>query len=70
MQPSWSPDGKRIAFWTAYVAEAASGERDVGTVGIDGSDPVIFASVHSLDWRPVFSPSGRELLFASRNNFV
>jgi Tol biopolymer transport system component len=65
VQPSWSPNGQRIAFWTAHVGETGSGQRDLGTVRSDGSDPVVFDDDPSLDWRPVWSPDGRALYFAS-----
>jgi len=65
VQPSWSPNGQRIAFWTAHVGEAGSGQRDLGSVRADGTDPVVIDDDPSLDWLPVWSPDGRALYFAS-----
>lgn len=56
--PSWSPDGRTIAF-----------ERggDLFTVGLDGSGEVGLAHHPSLDETPVWSPTG-EIFFASERN--
>ena len=65
VQPSWSPNGKRIAFWTAYIDAAKVGERDFGTVRPDGTDRVMIDAPDSVDWRPVWSADGDEIVFAS-----
>jgi TolB protein len=56
--PSWSPDGKRIAF-----------ERggNLFVVSVDGSGEVGVAHHPALDETPVWSPSG-DLFFASERN--
>jgi eukaryotic-like serine/threonine-protein kinase len=62
VMPSWSPNGRRIAFW--YVAAGNPGE--IATVPADGGDPVIIASdAAAADWNPVWSPDGKYLYFAS-----
>ena len=53
--PSWSPDGRTLAF---------ERDGDLFTVSIDGSGEVGLAHHPSLDETPVWSPSG-EILFAS-----
>lgn len=65
VQPHWSPNGERIAFWASR-----SGQRDLFTVrarprnGIT-PEPVALLSDPSVDWNPVFSPDGIFLYFLS-----
>ena len=60
-QPSWSPHGLRIAFWTVRA-----GVRDIWTVSAaDGSHPVAVTNDIDIDWNPVWSPDGNFLYFAS-----
>ena len=63
MQPRWSPDGKRIAYW----ASDASGRRDVFTVSATGGKETIVAVTADapLDWSPAWSPDSRWLYFSS-----
>ncbi len=66
MQPSWSPHGKRIAFWGL---RGNSGQRDIFTVAADGSeaksDGKDVTSDAPLDWSPAWSADGKWLWFAS-----
>ena len=66
MQPSWSPHGKRIAYWGL---RGNSGQRDLWTVASDGSDAeregVAVTNDAALDWSPVWSPDGKFLYFSS-----
>ncbi|HSG00891.1 MAG TPA: protein kinase, partial [Vicinamibacterales bacterium] len=66
VQPSWSPDGRRIAFWGL---RGRSGQRDIWTIAADGSDANAggrsVTDDPALDWSPVWSPDGRYLYFAS-----
>jgi serine/threonine protein kinase len=39
IQPSWSPHGPRIAYWTNF-AEGAIGQRDIYTIPAEGGTPV------------------------------
>jgi dipeptidyl aminopeptidase/acylaminoacyl peptidase len=56
--PSWSPDGRRIAFAT----KSADGRWSVSTIGIDGSDRRILARGSS----PAWSPDGRLIAYRGR----
>lgn len=61
--PSWSPNGKRIAFW--HYGNV-SGQSDVATIPSNGGEPVAVAKgFGSLNWNPVWSPDGKFLYFVS-----
>jgi Tol biopolymer transport system component len=66
MQPSFSPHGKRIAFWGL---RGNGGQRDLFTVAADGSEAKSegkdVTNDAALDWSPTWSPDGRWLWFAS-----
>jgi Tol biopolymer transport system component len=69
MHPSWSPDGRRIAFWGLEL-EGAGAQRDLWTVPADGSEPEAADAVEvlldePLDWNPVWAADGRSLFFSS-----
>lgn len=62
VQPSWSPSGDRIAFWGEHNGR----QRDIWTVAASGvGDPVPVTDDAAVDWNPVWSPDGRQLLFLS-----
>lgn len=60
VQPNWSPDGQRIAYWAQN-----EGRRDIWTMTADGSAPVRVTDNTDLDWNPVWSPDGKYLYFCS-----
>ena len=60
VQPHWSPNGHRIAYWGQ-----TGGQRDIWTLPADGGDPVAVTHDRPVDWNPVWSPDGRYLYFAS-----
>jgi serine/threonine protein kinase/Tol biopolymer transport system component len=63
MQPRWSPDGHRIAFWASNEA----GQRDVFTVSSTGGKETIVPVTADapIDWSPAWSPDARWLYFSS-----
>ena len=65
LQPSWSPHGKRIAFWGLSGAS----QRDIWTIDPYAAKPretiVSVTSDPAIDWNPVWSPDGRYLYFGS-----
>jgi hypothetical protein len=65
--PAWSPDGKRIAFWS----NRADGNGDVFVMNADGSG-VTRLTVNSGvdDEEPAWSPDGARIAFASTRDFV
>jgi Tol biopolymer transport system component len=65
-QPSVSPHGGRIAFWT--VRPGGGGQRDIYTIGTGttvAGPPVAVTNDAALDWNPFWSGDGRFLYFAS-----
>ena len=65
VQPSWSPHGQRIAYWTVSGEGQRMGQRDIWTVSFERRDPTSVTSDSALDMSPVWSPDGRSLYFSS-----
>ncbi|MGQ0734020.1 MAG: protein kinase domain-containing protein [Acidobacteriota bacterium] len=63
VQPAWSPQGHRIAFWGLWPI--GSGRPDLWTIAPDGSGKVRVTDDVSFDTSPAWSPDGRFLWFAS-----
>jgi serine/threonine-protein kinase len=59
-QPSWSPSGRRVAYWVER-----DGVRDIATVGSSGGEQVLVTDDLAVDWAPTWSPDGHHLYFAS-----
>ena len=59
-QPSWSPSGKQIAFWSVV-----GGQRDLETIPAAGGPRVKITNDPMVNWAPVWSPDGKHLYFAS-----
>ena len=62
MQPSWSPNGLRIAFW---FMPPSSGRSDIATIAREGGEIELITKDASTNWNPVWSPDGKFLYFAS-----
>ncbi|HET8775240.1 MAG TPA: hypothetical protein VFP80_15680, partial [Thermoanaerobaculia bacterium] len=69
LQPSWSPHGKRIAY---YGVGGQSKLWDIFTIDPDAPDPkrtiVRVTSDAALDWNPVWAPDGKSLYFGSNRD--
>ncbi|MEK7830218.1 MAG: hypothetical protein AAB401_03985, partial [Acidobacteriota bacterium] len=61
VQPNWSPNGHRLAFW----GEQRGGHRDIWTVAASGGEPTPVTDDEHIDWNPVWSPTGEHLYFLS-----
>jgi Tol biopolymer transport system component len=62
VQPSWSPQGHRIAYWSV---SSKSAERIVWTIPAAGGEPKRVTNDTFLNWSPVWSPDGRYLYYSS-----
>ena len=62
MQPSWSPNGSRIAFW---FNPPNAGRSDIATISKAGGEIEVVTTDASTNWNPVWSPDGKFLYFAS-----
>jgi branched-chain amino acid transport system substrate-binding protein len=64
-EPSWSPDGKQVAFVS---------ERDQTTqiyvMNADGSNQTRITSSNTEKWGPSWSPDGKEIAFSTRKNNI
>ncbi|HEX2059386.1 MAG TPA: protein kinase [Thermoanaerobaculia bacterium] len=69
VQPDWSPNGHRIAYWS-ISGDAA--QRDIWTIDPRAKDPrqsiVRVTNDAAVDWNPVWSPDGQYLYFGSDRN--
>ncbi len=64
LQPSFSPNGKRLAFWS----RDEKFQRDLWTVAVSGGEAVRVTNDESLDWNPIWSPDGEFIYFCSNRN--
>ncbi len=54
---SWSPDGHRLAYWTA--------DHDIYTISVAGGEPVDALVSAAAEWHPTWSPDGTSLRYLS-----
>jgi TolB protein len=59
-EPSWSPDGKRLA-----LTIDVDGNLDIGIVGADGGKVERITTDPGVDVEPTWSPDGRSIYFVS-----
>ena len=66
LQPTWSPHGKRIAFWGVLRGQS---RRDIWTIDPDAPKPVNtivrVTTDAALHWNPFWSPDGKYLYYGS-----
>jgi dipeptidyl aminopeptidase/acylaminoacyl peptidase len=63
-EPSWSPDGKRLAFVRWNAREAGH----VWVTGVSGGEAVRLSDMPAYYTSPVFTPDGREVLALRSSN--
>ena len=61
--PTWSPDGKQIAF-----ASSRDGDFDLYVMNHQGEGLRRLTSTSGLDMRPAWSPDGRQIAFTSNRD--
>ena len=65
-QPSWSPDGTKIAFQSNRL-----GSPDIWVMNADGTDPrPLTADSYAEESAPEFSPDGQQIAFQSDRGFI
>jgi dipeptidyl aminopeptidase/acylaminoacyl peptidase len=65
-EPSWSPDGARLAFVRDHGASA--GNHEIWTARADGRDAVRLTTSAAEDLHPAWSPGGGRIAFASNRD--
>jgi TolB protein len=66
--PSWSPDGRRIAFRGFTVVGGSATAYEIEVVNADGTGRVNLTNHPSLDMDPSWSPDGTKIAFASNRD--
>ncbi len=64
VQPSWSPNSLRLAYWGLRKGA----QRDIWTVALTGGEPIAVTDDKAQDSSPLWSPDGRGLYYASNRN--
>ena len=65
--PSWSPDGKRIAFVSDRDGHVMDGRRtdEIYVMDANGGNPQNLTNDPNDEWSPSWSPDGKRIAFAS-----
>jgi len=58
--PTWSPDGKQIAF-----ASNRDGNYEIYLMNADGTAPIRLTNSPGLDYGPAWSPDGKQIAFVT-----
>ena len=67
VEPSWSPHGHRIAFWSVTdVSGRMTAVRDIFTIPAEGGDAIPVTDDAHVDWNPIWSPDGRIVFNSDR----
>lgn len=64
VQPNWSPNGFRVAFWGLKDGS----QRDIWTISADGGEVIPVTDDAATDWNPFWSPDGKFLYFVSNRS--
>ncbi|MEP7336139.1 MAG: protein kinase [Acidobacteriota bacterium] len=64
VQPCWSPNGHRLAYWGLRN----NAGRDIWTVPASGGEPVAVTNDDAQDGSPIWAPDGHYLYYASNRN--
>ena len=67
--PTWSPDGRKIAFWSRQVAEGVQNHSDIIVMDADGANRTnITQNPRASNRTPSWSPDGNRIAFAAFSN--
>ena len=63
--PSWSPDGERIAFTSREAKDVVVGHRQIYVMDADGDNQRNLSNNDFDEWGPSWSPDGKRIAFVS-----
>jgi TolB protein len=70
INPSWSPDGRRVVFATVGKSPARAGvfneADDLWTIDADGAHATRLTTARAADWLPTWAPDGRIYFVSNR----
>ena len=67
-EPSWSLDGKRIAYTSSGAMDIAGGHWRIYVIDADGKNRQRLSNDAVDDWQPSWSPNGERIAFVSRRD--